>query len=609
VTAASFHEEEALGKAYDARLMKRLLVYLRPYRLAVAGSVILLLLVSLLQIAFVKLTQMAIDEAITQTELSVGERLDLLGEYALIFLVAALLAFGIRYSQMYLTIWLGQKILHDIRTQVFAHIQRLSLSYFDRNPVGRILTRVTNDVNVLNEMFSSGVVTIIGDIFTLVLIVGAMLHFNWQLALITFAVVPLLMTASFIFRAKVRHIYREVRLRIARLNAFVQEHITGIRIVQLFTRERRTFEKFNDINLDLRGAHLQSIYYYAIYFPTVEVIGTLAIALVLYFGGVRIHSDLMTFGELVAFITLTEMFYRPIRDLSEKYNILQSSMASSERIFALLDTQPSIRNIAVPKKIESFKGHLSFENVWFAYRDEDWVLRDVSFDVRPGEKVAVVGATGAGKTSLVSLLYRFYDYQKGCIKLDGVNIKELAVEELRGHLGLVLQDVFLFSGDIAGNVRLRSNDINDDEVRRALERVGFTRFLKRMPDNIQTEIKERGATLSTGQKQLLSFARALAFDPDILILDEATSSVDTETERIIQQALDELLRDRTSIVIAHRLSTIEKADNIIVLHHGELREMGSHRKLLAQEGIYHKLYHMQYKKKEALDRQVKGAAG
>jgi len=608
VAAGSFHDEEALGKAYDSRLMKRLLVYLRPYRLAVIGAVILLLFVSLLQIAFVKLTQMAIDEAITQTELSVDARLDLLGEYALVFLAAALLAFGTRYSQMYLTIWLGQKILHDIRRQVFAHIQKLSLSYFDRNPVGRILTRVTNDVNVLNEMFSSGVVTIIGDIFTLVLIVAAMLHFNWQLALITFAVVPLLMTASFIFRAKVRHIYREVRLRIARLNAFVQEHITGIRIVQLFTRERRTFEKFNDINLDLRGAHLRSIYYYAIYFPTVEVIGTLAIALVLYFGGVRIHSDLMTFGELVAFITLTEMFYRPIRDLSEKYNILQSSMASSERIFALLDTQPSIRNVDRPKRITSFRGHISFENVWFAYKGDDWVLKDVSFDVMPGEKVAVVGATGAGKTSLVSLLYRFYDYQKGYIRLDGVDIRELAVEELRGHLGLVLQDVFLFSGDIAGNVRLRTNDIDDDEVRRALERVGFTRFLKRMPNDIQTEIRERGATLSTGQKQLLSFARALAFDPDILILDEATSSVDTETERIIQRALDELLRDRTSIVIAHRLSTIEKADNIIVLHHGELREMGSHKDLLAQEGIYHKLYHMQYKKEEALHRQVKGAA-
>jgi len=608
VAAGSFHDEEALGKAYDSRLMKRLLVYLRPYRLAVIGAVILLLFVSLLQIAFVKLTQMAIDEAITQTELSVDARLDLLGEYALVFLAAALLAFGTRYSQMYLTIWLGQKILHDIRRQVFAHIQKLSLSYFDRNPVGRILTRVTNDVNVLNEMFSSGVVTIIGDIFTLVLIVAAMLHFNWQLALITFAVVPLLMTASFIFRAKVRHIYREVRLRIARLNAFVQEHITGIRIVQLFTRERRTFEKFNDINLDLRGAHLRSIYYYAIYFPTVEVIGTLAIALVLYFGGVRIHSDLMTFGELVAFITLTEMFYRPIRDLSEKYNILQSSMASSERIFALLDTQPSIRNVDRPKRITSFRGHISFENVWFAYKGDDWVLKDVSFDVMPGEKVAVVGATGAGKTSLVSLLYRFYDYQKGYIRLDGVDIRELAVEELCGHLGLVLQDVFLFSGDIAGNVRLRTNDIDDDEVRRALERVGFTRFLKRMPNDIQTEIRERGATLSTGQKQLLSFARALAFDPDILILDEATSSVDTETERIIQRALDELLRDRTSIVIAHRLSTIEKADNIIVLHHGELREMGSHKDLLAQEGIYHKLYHMQYKKEEALHRQVKGAA-
>jgi ATP-binding cassette subfamily B protein len=596
------HEEEALGKAYDSRLMKRLLKYLRPYRHAVVFAIILLLASALLQIGFVKITQLAVDEAITEEGLAAGERLDKLVFFALIYLGAMFLAFVARYAQTFLTAWLGQKVLHDIRQKVFNHVQTLSLPYFDRNPVGRVLTRVTSDVNTLNEMFSSGVVTIIGDIFTIVLIVGAMLYYNWQLALITFAVVPLLAAATFVFRAKVRNVYRDVRLRIARLNAFLQEHITGMRIVQLFSREERTFNRFDKINTDLRAAHFKSIYYYATYFPTVEIIGTLAVALVFYFGGVRIQGGSLTFGELVAFITLTEMFYRPIRDLSEKYNILQSSMASSERIFQLLDTEPSIVEPKSPVTIERFRGHISFDNVSFYYKPDEWVLRDVSFDVAPGEKVAIVGATGAGKTSLMSLLFRFYDYQKGSIKLDDVDLKDLSVQELRSHLGLVLQDVFLFSGSVAGNVRLRDEDIPDDEVRRALDRVGFTRFLERLPGGINAEIRERGATLSTGQKQLLSFARALAFDPDILILDEATSSVDTETERLIQEALDVLLKNRTSIIIAHRLSTIEKADKIIVLHHGKLREMGRHDELLASQGIYHKLYLMQYKKESLRDR-------
>lgn len=590
-----FHEEEALGKAYDARLMKRLMTYLRPYRRVVVWAILLLLLTSIVQILFVKLTQMAVDDAVTDTGLGTAERITVLGNYALVFLGAMLVSFGLQYGQTLVAIWLGQKVLHDIRMQVYRHIQTLHPAYFDRNPVGRLLTRVTSDVNTLNDMFSSGVVTIIGDIFTLVLIVGAMLWFNWQLALITFAVVPLLLAATFIFRAKVRNVYRDVRLRISRMNAFVQEHITGLKIVQLFTREKRTYDRFDDINRDLRASHFRSIYYYAVYFPTVEIIGTLAVALVLYYGGVRIEAGNLTFGKLVAFITMTEMFYRPIRDLSEKYNILQSSMASSERIFELLDTKPQIVEVAAPKVIDRFTGHIRFDKVWFAYNDEDWVLKDLSFEVQPGDKLAIVGATGAGKSSLISLLYRFYDYQKGSITIDGVELKELSIERLRSHLGLVLQDVFLFSGTLGGNVRLRDETINDEAVRAALGRVGFDRFLTGMPDGLQTEIRERGATLSTGQKQLLSFARALAFDPDILILDEATSSVDTETELLIQRGLAELLKDRTSIIVAHRLSTIEQADRIIVLHHGELRESGKHEELMALRGIYHKLYLLQYR--------------
>ncbi|MBU0985453.1 MAG: ABC transporter ATP-binding protein/permease [candidate division Zixibacteria bacterium] len=586
----TYHEEEALGKAYDARLMKRLMAYVRPYRWVVVVAVVLLLLVSALQVVMPYLVQVAIDDHITPGDIPGLRMLTLLA------LGVLLVSFLVRYLQTYIMAWLGQKVLHDIRRQVFGHLQTLNLQFFDRNPVGRLLTRVTNDVNTLNELFSSGVVTIIGDVFTLVLIVAALLYYNWQLALITFTVIPLLVTATFVFRARVRNVYREVRVRLARLNAFLQEHLTGMKVVQLFGREERTFEKFDEINRDLRGVHLRGIYYYAVFFPTVEVIGALSIGLLLYFGGFRVQSGVLTFGELVAFMTLVEMFYRPIRDLAEKYNILQASMASSERIFQLLDSERTIPRPESPRRIDQFAGRIEFKNLWFAYHDEDWVLKDISFTVEPGEKIAIVGATGAGKSSLISLLYRFYDYQKGSITIDGVDLKELEIPDLRRHLGLVLQDVFLFSGDLAGNVRLREDSISEQRIRQALQRVGFDRFLDQMPNGLATEIKERGATLSTGQKQLLSFARALAFDPDILILDEATSSVDTETERLIQKALEELLKDRTSIIIAHRLSTIEQADKIIVLHHGKVREWGQHDELLKQRGIYYRLYQMQYRK-------------
>ena len=598
--AVGYHEEEQLGKAYDARLMRRLMAYVKPYRLIVVLSVLALLLNSFFQIYVGFLTKDGIDDYILNSDLA-GFRIVIIK-----YIVVIALVFVTSFAQIYWTAWLGQKVQHDIRIRIFSHLQRLHLGFFDRNPVGRLVTRVTNDINTLNELFSSGVVAVLGDLFMLILIVSALLYLNWQLALITFVTLPLLIWATFVFRERARDAYRQVRLKLARLNAFVQEHITGINLVQLFTREKRTFDRFNKINMDLREQHQRSVLYYAIFYPTIEIIGALSIGLLLYFGGVKISGNVLTYGELVAFMYLVEMFWRPIRDLSEKYNILQASMASSERIFDLLDTEPAIKEASSSTaSTHQFKGRIEVENLWFAYKDEDWVLKDVSFTVEPGEKVAIVGATGAGKTSLVSLLYRFYDYQKGHIKIDSVPIPRMPLAELRGCLGLVMQDVFLFQGDIAGNVRLRDRQISDEQVIEALKRVGYDRFMTDPVKEIFEEVRERGATLSTGQKQLLSFARALAFDPDILMLDEATSSVDTETERLIQRALDELLKDRTSVVIAHRLSTIEKADKILVFHHGELRESGKHHELLKAEGIYSRLYNLQFKSQPITGSDVK----
>jgi ATP-binding cassette subfamily B protein len=592
MAANGYHEEEALGKAYDKRLMRRLLAYTKPYRLVMVIAVLLLLLVSVAQVYQARLIQEGVDNYITP---GVSD-----GFTTIMWLFFAVIAVSFvgSFAQAYMTQWLGQRIQYTIRMQVFAHLQRLHLSFYDKNPVGRLVTRVTNDVNTLNEMFSSGVVDIFGDLFMLILIISYMLYINWGLALITFAVVPLMVIATLIFKSKARGAYRDVRTRLARVNAYLQEHITGMSIVQLCRQEKNAYDKFDEINSDLRAVHQRSIYYYALFFPVVELFGAVAVGLVLYYGGLRILASELTLGELVAFLYLVERFFRPLRDLAEKYNILQSSMASSERVFKLLDTKPMIVNPAIPESIPDFKGKIEFKDLWFAYNDEDWVLKNVNFTVNPGEKVAVVGATGAGKTSLVSLLYRFYDYQKGDILIDGVSLKKLALEELRDHLGLVLQDVFLFSGDYARNVRLKNDSISDEQIMQALDRVGYARFLKEVPKGLQGEIMERGATLSTGQKQLLSFARALAFSPEILILDEATSSIDTETEHLIQTALDELLKDRTAIVIAHRLSTIEKADKIIVLHHGEVREIGRHHELLGKKGLYYKLYQMQFKRSD-----------
>lgn len=588
--ADSYHEEEVLGKAYDARLMKRLLRYIKPYKWVLVLAILALLFNAIFQTSLAFITKWGIDKNIMAGKME-GFKL-----LALAYLGVVVLLLGSTYTQIYVTMWLGQKVQNDIRMEIFHRLQKLHLGFYDKNPVGRLVTRVTNDVNTLNELFSSGVVNIIGDILMLVFFVAALFYVNWKLALITFISLPLLLLATFIFRAKARNAYRIVRLKIARINAFAQEHLSGINIIQLFTREDITLNKFDGINRELRSAHFRSVIYYAVFYPVVEIISAFSVGLLFYYGGKMIHMHTLSFGDLVLFIYLVERFFHPIRDLSEKYNILQASMASSERIFKLLDTPPLIVDQPSTKIPSKFMGRIKFNHVWFAYDSDNWIIKDVSFSVAPGEKVAIVGATGAGKTSLISLLYRFYDYQKGSITIDGIELKNYPLKQLRAHLGLVLQDVFIFSGDYARNIRLRDKSISNDTVKKALTRVGFDRFMEQYADKgIYTEVKERGATLSTGQKQLLSFARALAFNPDILILDEATSSVDSGTEILIQQALDELLTNRTSIIIAHRLSTIEKADKIIVLHHGKVREMGNHEQLLKQKGIYYKLYQLQYK--------------
>ena len=585
---ADLHEEEVLGKAYDARLMRRLLTYLRPYRVRVIVSVVLLLVVTVLQLSGPVLVQIAIDDYI-----SVGDNAGL-ARISLIYLAILITAFLLSFLQFYMMQIIGQRVMHDIRTQVFRHLQKLHLAFFDRNPVGRLVTRVTNDVSALDELFSAGVVAIFGDFLTLIGIVIAMFYYSWQMALITLAVLPFLIFATILFRKRVRDVYREVRVRLARINAFLQEHLTGMSVVQLFTQEKRVFRRFDGINDQLKQANFRSVYIYAIFFPAVELIETVAIVLLIYFGGIRINLNFLTFGELVAFIQLVERFFRPLRDLSEMYNTLQSSMASSERIFKLLDEKPKIIAPAHPTTIRELKGEIVFDNVSFAYNEPEYVLNDVSFTIRPGEKVAIVGYTGAGKTSLASLLLRFYDYQRGDIRLDGVSLKDMSPDYVRSHMALVLQEVFIFTGDFAENIHLNNSAISKAQVALAAGQVGIADFIDRQPSGYQSEVRERGATMSVGQKQLLSFARALAYDPRILILDEATSSVDTDTEHKIQLALDKLMEGRTSIIIAHRLSTIEKADRIMVMHKSRLRESGTHQELLALKGIYYTLYQTQF---------------
>ena len=593
------HDEEILGKAYDARLMRRLLKYLKPYRRHVAMGVVLAVVVSATEAVRPYFTKIAVDQNIAR-----GDKDGLLMT-VLLFLSVLVFRVIIQYFSAYLTQWIGQRTIFDLRMEIFEHLQRLALRFYDKNPIGRLITRVTNDVEVLNEMFSSGIVMVFTDVFTIIGIFYFMFSMSWQLAVVSLSVLPLLFYGTFLFRKKAREAYREVRLQIARINTFMQEHITGMVVDQIFSREKKSFDRFSSINDAHRNANVKSILYYSLFYPGVDLIGAIAVGLIIWYAGANVLEDKVTLGTVMAFLQFNEMFWRPIRDLSEKYNILQTAMASSERIFQLLDdtTLTTVRTDAVRQ--ETIRGEIEFRNVWFAYNtptdgknSPEWVLKNVSFQIRPGQTVALVGHTGAGKTSIISLLSRFYEIQSGEILIDGVNIKDIDPLSLRKQTSVVLQDVFLFSGDIKNNINLGDDHITLDRVKAAARVVGAHRFIEQLPGGFDAEVKERGSTLSVGQKQLLSFARALAFNPRILVLDEATSSVDTETEILIQQAIKKLLHGRTSIVIAHRLSTIQSADAIIVLHKGEIREMGSHQELIARDGIYRKLYQLQYKEQE-----------
>ncbi|HKS73433.1 MAG TPA: ABC transporter ATP-binding protein [Terriglobales bacterium] len=618
-------EEEVLGKAYDSRLMRRLLTYLRPYRWQTSIALGSILLKVGADVLGPWLTRLVIDRYLAPVKglhtpldryLS-SQPLVGIAQIAAFYVGLMLFAFLLEYGQTYFMQWTGQMVMYDLRSQIFRHLQRLHIGFYDKNPVGRLVTRVTTDVDALNEMFTSGVVSIFEDVFVLAGIVAIMLHMNRKLALITFAVMPLIIYATKIFRDRVRDSYRRIRVAIARINAYLQEHVSGMVVLQLFNREKRAYNEFSDVNETHMEAFKDAIMAHAVYYPVVEVLSATAIACVIWFGGNDVIRNTTSIGVLAAFIQYAQRFFRPIQDFSEKYNILQSAMASSERVFKLLDSPVEITTPAVTKTPEG-DGRLQFDHVWFSYRDvdhvetgaspvqaeqrslsqPDWVLRDVNFTIEPGETVAIVGHTGAGKTTIISLLMRFYDVQKGAVRIDGVDVKDMDMDDLRRRFGVVLQDPFLFTGTVEGNIRLGTQWIEDEDVEKAAEDVNLADFIRSLPKGFKEEVQERGSTLSTGQKQLISFARALAHNPKILILDEATSSVDTETEFRVRAALDRMLVGRTSVIIAHRLSTVQRADKIIVMHKGQVREMGTHQQLLAQRGIYYKLYQLQYKDQE-----------
>jgi ATP-binding cassette, subfamily B, multidrug efflux pump len=664
---ASHQEEEVLGKAYDSRLMKRLLTYLRPYRWRVAVALGSIVLKAGADVLGPFLTMVAVDRYLAPNKEAPSllakwlspHPLTGIAQIAAIYVGLITFSFLLEYLQTYLMQWAGQMVMFDLRSEIFRHLQRMHIGFYDKNPVGRLVTRVTTDVDALNEMFTSGVVSIFEDIFVLVGIVAIMLCVNWKLALITFAVLPVIGFGTKIFRDRVRDSYRRIRVAIARINAHLQEHVSGMVVLQLFNREKKAYETFSEVNAQHMEAFKDAIMAHAVYYPVVEILSSIAVASVIWFGGRDVLSgwtikgvaldlsarwwfpfywteNVATLGVLVAFMQYAQRFFRPIQDLSEKYNILQSAMAAAERVFKLLDTPAEIQEAALTKTADG-RGRIEFDRVWFAYRmmpssgdgsngstadlsgrpgragapvptralldqtdtgEPDWVLRDVSFAIEPGETVAIVGHTGAGKTTLISLLLRFYDVQRGAIRIDGVDVKEMSVADLRRRFGVVLQDPFLFTGTIEGNIRLGTEWISDEEVRQAAEDVNLMDFIHNLPNTYKEEVRERGSTLSTGQKQLISFARALAHSPRILILDEATSSVDTETEFKVRDALGKMVEGRTSIIIAHRLSTIQRADKIIVMHKAQLREMGTHQQLLARRGIYYKLYQLQYKDQE-----------
>jgi ATP-binding cassette subfamily B protein len=640
-------EEEVLGKAYDSRLMKRLLQYLRPYKWPVGISLVSILIKAVADVLGPYLVAIEIDRYLVPVPRSTPFDSFLssnpyvgIAQIAAMYVGLIALGFLLDYLQTYFMQWAGQMVMFDLRKQIFRHLQHMHIGFYDKNPVGRLVTRVTSDVDALNEMFTSGVVSIFEDVFVLAGITAIMLGMNWKLALITLAVLPLIAYATKIFRDKVRDSYRRIRTAIARINAYMQEHVSGMVVLQLFNREQRSFDKFSEVNAVHMEAFKDAIMAHAVYYPVVEILSSTAIACVIWFGGNDIirqltvssvavdfsSQNLLSFhvvrtvvsiGILTAFIQYAQRFFRPIQDFSEKYNILQSAMAASERVFKLLDTPAEITSPAV-SKAPTGPGRIEFDHVWFAYRnvaaakdagesarltqlvatEPDWILRDVSFTIEPGETVAIVGHTGAGKTTIISLLMRFYDVQKGAIKIDGVDVKEMDLAELRRRYGVVLQDPFLFTGTVEGNIRLGTDWITDADIEKAAEDVNLADFIRALPQGFKEEVRERGSTLSTGQKQLISFARALAHDPKILILDEATSSVDTETEMKVRDALSRMVEGRTSVVIAHRLSTIQRADKIIVMHKGQVREVGTHQQLLAQHGIYYKLYQLQYKDQE-----------
>ena len=582
-------EEEILGKAYDSRLMKRLISYLKPYRKWVLIAIVLTIGVSLATTIRPYLTKIAIDNYIVHKDY-VGLR------NIILILFGTLIVQGLlQYVMTYLTQWVGQKTIFDLRMELFEHLQRLAMRFFDKNPVGRLVTRLTNDIEVLNEMFSSGIVMVFADVFTIAGILIFMFSLSWQLTLIALSVIIPLAYATVIFRRKVRVAYRDVRILVARMNSFLQEHISGILVVKIFNKEKKMLKDFEEINMDHTKANVRSVFYYSVFFPVVELIGAISAALIIWYGGGEVIHQALTIGILISFLQYAEMFFRPIRDLSEKYNIMQTAMASSERIFNLLDQKIIIPDPERPSELKDVKGKIEFRNVHFAYVKDDYVLKNLSFNINQGEKVAFVGATGAGKTTIMNLLCRFYDVQKGEILLDGINIKDITKENLRKNIGLVVQDIFLFSGSVEDNISLGNKEIGFDKIQQSARIIGIDKFIERLPEKYKQNVKERGVTLSQGQRQLITFARALAYDPRILILDEATSSVDTHSEILIQQAIEKLMEGRTSIIIAHRLSTIQKCDKIIVMHKGEIRETGTHQQLLELGGIYSKLYQLQYK--------------
>ena len=629
-TKAAAHEDDVVGKAYDSRLMGRLLKYLRPYKWQAGISLAAIVLKALADILGPYLTKVAIDRYMTHDAVNSGAKSTWLARHlsaspaagitqiALIYVGALCFSYVLEFAQTYLMQWTGQKIMYDMRSQIFRHLQRMHVAFFDRNPVGRLVTRLTSDVDALNEMFTSGVFAIFEDVFVLLGIVVVMLTMSWRLALISFAVLPVILLVTRIFRNSVRDSYRRIRTAIARINAFTQEHVTGMSVVQLFGREQRAFNDFEAVNRTHLVAFKDAILAYALYYPAVELLSSIAIALVIWVGGRGVLRGTVTIGILVAFIQYSQRFLRPIQDLSDKYNILQAAMAASERVFKLLDTPAEVTAPADPLPSPR-AGRIEFRDVWFTYErltpeqlatiaaasPEDleaigveWILRGVSFTIEPNETAAIVGHTGAGKTTIISLMMRFYDVQRGQVLIDGIDVRQHDLTALRQHFGVVLQDPFLFTGTIAENIRLGTKSISDADMERAADEVNVLDFIRTLPHGFNEPLRERGAGLSTGQKQLINFARALAHRPRILILDEATSSVDTETEIRVRTALDRMVTGRTSVVIAHRLSTVQRADTILVMHKGQLREHGPHQQLLAQHGIYWKLYRLQYKDQE-----------